>query len=351
MRAMIEDTAERIFRDRCSKDLIDRAEQGVWPAELWQTLEEAGLPLAAVPAEFGGSAGALGDAMAVLRLAGHHAAPLPLAETFLAGWALAGSGQTVPAGPLSVAPVRASDRLRLSRQGGRTVLEGSAGRVPWAREAACLVVLAETDAGATMLAQVDPDACTITPGSNLAGEPRAQVIFEGVAPTELAPAGTEIDTDALWLMGALARAVQMAGALDSALEMTVRYALERKQFGREIAKFQAIQQQIAVMAGHVAAAGKAADTAVAAAENEGDATVAIAVAKARIGEAAGIGSEIAHQVHGAMGFTHEHPLHQRTRRLWSWRDEFGAEAVWQAELGRRIARGGADNLWRFITRT
>jgi len=41
-----------------------------------------------------------------------------------------------------------------------------------------------------------------------------------------------------------------------------------------------------------------------------------------------------------MGFTYEHSLHHATRRLWSWREEFGNEAVWAARLGRMVAEHG-----------
>ena len=80
MRQLIVDTADRIFRDLCTKQVVDAAEQGSWPAALWQTLEEAGLTRAAVPEDAGGAGGSLGDACAVLRQAGRHAAPVPLAE-------------------------------------------------------------------------------------------------------------------------------------------------------------------------------------------------------------------------------------------------------------------------------
>ncbi len=78
MRWLVSESADRIFRDRCDKNCIDAAESGVWPEETWHTLEDAGLTVAAVPEEFGGAGGALGDTMAVLRQAGRHAAPLPL---------------------------------------------------------------------------------------------------------------------------------------------------------------------------------------------------------------------------------------------------------------------------------
>ena len=148
---------------------------------------------------------------------------------------------------------------------------------------------------------------------------------------------------------ALLRAVQMSGCLARTLELSLEYAQERVQFGRPISKFQAIQHQLAVMAGEVAAATRAADGAL---ERLGDSRfqVQLAVAKARVGEAAGIAAEIAHQVHGAMGFTHEHRLHHHTRRLWAWRDEFGNEAHWQRQLGQHVAAVGADQVWDFITR-
>ena len=75
-----------------------------------------------------------------------------------------------------------------------------------------------------------------------------------------------------------------------------------------------------------------------------------AAAKARVGEAAGCAVEIAHQVHGAMGFTHEHSLHQFTRRLMAWRDEHGRESQWQQRLGENIVAKGADNVWDFVVR-
>lgn len=124
----------------------------------------------------------------------------------------------------------------------------------------------------------------------------------------------------------------------------MRHANERVQFGRPIAKFQAVQQQIAVLAANVAAAGAAAD----AAAHDGS-RFAIAAAKARIGEAASLACAIAHQVHGAMGFTREHALHRFTTRLWAWREEFGDETYWWDWLGRDAARHGGSGLWPFVT--
>ena len=352
MRSLIEDQANRIFADLCTKDLVDAAERGEWPDELWRTLEENGLTLAAVPQELGGGGGGIGDGFAVLKLAGRHAAPVPLSGTFLAGWVLAQAGRHVPSGPLSLAASHVGDMLALDKREGRWMLSGHARRVPWGRNAYRLLVVVPSREG-LMGALVDPKGGEVTAGTNLAGEPRDELDFHGVEiPGEdMFPIGDPGVFDTLRRLGAMTRAVMMAGALESALEMSVRYANERKQFGKPIGGFQAIQQQLAALAGQSAASTKIADLAVEALERGEGAEVEIAAAKARVGEAAGLGASIAHQVHAAMGFTYEHPLHQRTRRLWSWRDEYGSEPVWQSDLGRRIAQAGADRLWQFITRT
>ena len=149
--------------------------------------------------------------------------------------------------------------------------------------------------------------------------------------------------------GAAVRLQQMAGALETILEQSVQWALDRSQFGRPIAKFQAVQHNLATLAGEVAAAGAAADLAAEACAGPELGAAEVAIAKVRAGEAAGTGAAIAHQVHGAMGFTYEHTLHHATRRLWSWREEFGNETVWATRLGRMVAAQGADRLWPFIT--
>src|ERR1700735_3317871 len=115
---------------------------------------------------------------------------------------------------------------------------------------------------------------------------------------------------------------QIPGALQSLLHMTTGYATERVQFGKPIGHFQVIQQQIAVMAEHTACALLAAEAAfVESAEQI--AALPIMAAKICVGEAASIGAATAHAVHGAIGFTDEHNLHLKTRRLWAWRAEYG----------------------------
>jgi len=217
--------------------------------------------------------------------------------------------------------------------------------VPWGAAAAHVVALAE-GGDRTMIALVPKGAGRVTADRNLALEPRDTLTFEGAAVAAAAPA--RVASDAAVLYGAMVRAAQMAGALESLLEQSVRYATERKQFGRPIGNFQAIQHNLALLAGHVAAAGIAAEHAFVAADR-GEPRLAVAAAKVRAGEAAGLGAGIAHQVHGAIGFTYEHSLHFATRRLWSWRAECGSESQWAQFLGRTIATQGAERLWADLT--
>jgi acyl-CoA dehydrogenase len=338
------DTVDRICEEHGTRAVLDAAEEGRWPAALWQALDEVGLVRALLPEEAGGSGIAFDDAMATLRRCAYHALPLPLAETLLAGRLLLAAGLDVPQGALTVVPPGA-EPLRVRDVGGQATVSGTARRVPWGDACAHAVLVGDVD-GADWIGLVATSGCVGTVDRNLAGEPRATLTFE--AQRLLAAAPLPGGRERLRAEGALVRSVQMAGAIERILSHSLLYASERVQFGKPIGKFQAVQHMLALLAGHAAAASAVTDMAVEASATQAH-EFAVAVAKARTGEAAGKGAEIAHQVHGAMGFTHEHSLHQSTRRLWSWREEFGNESFWQERIGRTVAERGADALWPMIT--
>ena len=346
---IIVDTATRIFADLCEPQTVNAAEEGHWPAELWDALEESGLTLTWVPDNLGGAGAEMLDGFAVLRAAGRFAAPVPLAETLMAGWLLAQAGIGAPPGPMTIAPVHEDGNLTFGADGK---LQGRARHIPFARTAKHLAVLAKKN-GAPTVALVSAEGLNIRDGLSLAGEPQDTVSFDGAAAiaTGAAPAG--LDPARLARLGAAVRTQQMAGALEHILDQSVQWSLDRVQFGRPIAKFQAVQHNLATLAGEVAAAGAAADGAAETIALEGPgskrALLDVAVAKVRVGEAASNGAAIAHQVHGAMGFTYEHSLHHATRRLWAWREEFGNETLWAGRLGKLVAEQGADELWPFLT--
>jgi acyl-CoA dehydrogenase len=344
IRSMLTASATRLFADHIDARLLDDARRDGWSPALWRSVEESQLPLISIAEAAGGAGGSLSDWAAVLRLAGRFAAPIPLAETGIAGWMLADSRLPLPRGPLAFGPVH-GETITARQHGAQWRLSGSLQRVPWARVAQHLVVLAAGPDGA-IVACVDPVHCEITPGLNLAYEPRDDVTLDNVAvSTSFAAPARSVNQAALALRGALARSLLMAGALETALELSVRYATERVQFGRKIGQFQAIQHELARCAGEVAAAVASALSAAGALERSENALLAVASAKIRSAHAAQEGALIAHQVHGAIGVTAEHALHHSTLRLWAWREEFGNEAYWAMELGRAIAAAGANQLW------
>ena len=298
MDRLIEDTAERIFGDNVDKGVLDAAEAGEFPRALWEVVRDLGLHLVGSPQSGTG----FDDLYGLLRIAGRHAAPLPLAEMLIAN-------------------------ALLDEEDFTTIAVDNV--APWARLADRVLTV-----GGELAV-----AFEVEPASNLAGESRDRVAIRNAQ-------RVNVPRD-LYERLALSRVALMAGALDRILAMALDYAVEREQFGRPISKFQVVQHNLAILAGEVAAARCAFDAAVESFGSPGFA-LQVASAKARLGEAAGIAAEIAHQVHGAMGFTHEHSLHHFTRRLWAWRDEYGRESHWQERLGRRIAQGGGDSVWEFI---
>lgn len=349
--ALLEEAATGIFRDHYTSDLLLAAKHAGWCPELWKVLEETGMSLASVPEDSGGTGGSVQEALTIIRLAGKYCAAVPLADTaLLAGWALARAGLPVPKGPLAFAVAGMESPLTVKQEGGGWKLSGTLGRVPWARFAHALVIVAEHE-GRCVVVSVDPAQYKVSPGINLAGEARDDVVMENAfvssAHVKTAPPGVSVES--AWQRGALSRAVMMCGALDRILEMSVQYSRQRVQFGRPLAKFQAIQQELARLAGDAAIAAACAMSAAGALDG-GTQEFDIAVAKVRAGEAAQSGASIAHQVHGAIGVTEEYLLHHSTLRLWSWRSEYGSEAHWSERLGRTAIEGGSTWLWNTLTR-
>ncbi len=145
----------------------------------------------------------------------------------------------------------------------------------------------------------------------------------------------------------------MAGAMGRALALSIDHANSRQQFGRPLGKFQAVQQSLAVMACEVAAVDAAAAALAARLDLVGfDAAAAdfeIAAAKLRANRAVGPVTGIAHQVHGAIGFTQEYELHRVTIALMRWRGMHGNDAYWAGVLGRQVAGLGGRGLWEAMT--
>lgn len=344
MNRILDDTVRRLFADHARQ--LDRQDD----AELWGRLADLGLTSVGWDETLGGSGGTTGDAAVVVRAAARHAAAEPIAETLLVATAL-GIRTGAPEARWTVAvPAVGWPQLHTAAQ--RTTVSGRLDRVAWGRSADSVALLAQDDGGDVVMVSVPASSCTVEREEvNLAGEPRDTLLLEDVPVSEeQVRRGDGLARRAL-AAAATARSVQMSAAMDGLLEQTVEFANAREQFGRSLSRFQAVQQMIAELAAEVAAARAAADAGVAAlgSLDGGNGWRAAAAAKVRTGRAATTGARIAHQVHGAIGFTQEHSLHKLSTRLWSWREEYGAERYWSELLGAAVIGDGGAELWPSLT--
>lgn len=351
--AQLAEVVDDFFADRCHPDVVRAVEAGRDTAELWASIENLGWTLPTLPEDHGGSGATLADACTILRVAARNAAPLPLGETALIGaWLLHAAGLSVPAGPMTVAPTAPDERIVARRVGDLHVLDGTVHAVPWAPSATTLVVLAADESGAPLVAAV-PAAAPRSFGDrrNLAGEPRGDLDFDGVELPASAAAFAPpfVTREAVILRGALVRAVMMLGALERIRDLTIEHAKARQQFGRPIGRFQAVAQHLAQIARDVALARVAVESAIGATTDDAALPVPeIAIAKVMCGRAARTVPRRAHQVHGAIGVTHEYALQLFTRRVWAWRDEFGDEFVWARALAHAAAAADGG-MWGLIS--
>jgi acyl-CoA dehydrogenase len=326
------DTAARLFGDFATPAALEAAEAGTFPQAAWDAINESGFGLVLVPEASGGIGAGLPEAAAILLAAGEHAVPGPLLELVLGNHLLALAGREPSTAPLALAfaegTVAAAQPLSLRN-------------VPWARAAQQVLVVARTAAGAGLAVVPARELELHAEIGDASGEPLAR--FELPSSTPWQPLAG-LDFDACLRRAALLRGAQMMGAMRWCLERTTAYTQERKQFGREIGKFQVVQQMMAEMASAVVASHAILDAAIADPDNPS----MVAAARSRLGDAADIVFAHGHQVHGAIGFSYEYVLHFRTRRLMAWRDQFGTVAYWRRVLAGSFTGRKADEVWPVI---
>ena len=316
-----------------------------WSAATWHALAGAGLPWVGIATEQGGSGGTLFDVAAILAAIGRHGAAVPVAETaMLGGWMLAEAGLPLPDGPVAVTEATGARQID-----GRLVLDSP---VAWARHADRIVTLLPVGDGIYLIS-LRSDQVSIVPGTNLAGEARDGVIIDApLSDWDAVAISDGLSLDPPWstirYRGSLSRTIMAAGALSAMSQLTIDYTHERHQFGRSVARFQAVQAHLITVAQCAVKAQMAADVAVRALERGGG-QHEIAAARLVVDDAITVGTRAAHQAHGAMGLTQEYPLHRLTRRLWSWRQEWGTTRQWRRELGGIAVGTGADDLYGLVT--
>ena len=325
-RAMIAATIERIGARRCPSSLVRRAEAGGAVDELWDALAQASLDRATAPEAAGGAGLAWRDALPLVLASGQYAMPVPLVESLGAHALAAAAGLQLPAGAAAFAPMRAGDA------------PPQVADLPWG-DRVVSVVGVSADGELRVLEAARAEALH---RRNQAGEVRSSMSWP-----DRQGRIARIDASAVVHLGAALRAAQIAGAMQAVLNMTVRYAGDRVQFGRPIGRFQAVQQQLALMAELVAQATIGAELAF---DGNGPlfdplrAACAKQVASANALQCA----SIAHSVHGAIGITAEHDLQLFTRRLRAWASDWGGAHHWALVLGRGILHGVHGSLWHAV---
>lgn len=310
---------------------------------LWRELESAGY---CDPQNFG-VADPLPQLVEVLRVLGAHGASVPYAESVVLAPVLVPRSEAGE-GYATVADGLRGGTLRMEASAGRLGLSGRVGAVPYLRTAARLVVLGARG-GTAAAALVEPSSIAVETAENMAGEARDSALLRNVPAVEAAcnPCPPEL-VDSWRARGWIASAASIAGALDKVARLSTDFAKERKQFGKPISQFQAIQHHLAALASEAAITAAAVTRAARLLVEDGN-LLGAAAARIRAGAAAGKAARIAHQVHGTIGFTAEYPLERLTRRLWSWRDDYGTERELSEWLGHRIVQAGAQQAWPLIS--
>src|ERR1700677_3014178 len=216
--------ATALFDEFCSWETVGRAESAGWAGELWQILQQTGFTDVPVPDSLGGSDGSVADAAQLLRTAGAHGAPVPLAEAgLIGGWLLTAAGLSLPDGVRTVLPPSAGS-LRL--EGDR--LFGTVSAVAWGHRAHYVVGLVD----GVVIVALGPAATnqrpTVSRAVNLADEARDTLTFDGVPVTALAAAPEGVTEDSLADRAALARAALMAGGLSAVADLRLAVRPSRR---------------------------------------------------------------------------------------------------------------------------
>ncbi|WP_297836990.1 acyl-CoA dehydrogenase family protein [Pseudomonas sp.] len=289
------------------------ADQGAAIATDWQKVVDSGFADLLVDENAGGAGADLATAGEVLQTCGACALPLALATTLWVRAALAREGHGIPQGAIGLACGK--------RIGAGVICSGVAFGtvVDWV-----LVVLGDD---AWLLSMYGAQQATSVEQRSLSVDLAWPAIPVGTLKLE-----HRYDWQAI---GAAIFAALIAGAARSVLQLSLAYAAERSQFGKPIGRFQAVQQQLSVLAEEVYAVRMAAQLALRGTDLQVDPHLA-ALAKARASQAVPNIVAIGHMVHGAIGITEEYDLQLHTRRLHEWRLQFGSERYWQRRLGEAL---------------
>ncbi len=341
MKDILVTTIERIYKKHVTKEVVDVVETGGWASAVWGILTDSEIVNVALAEEHGGAGGDITDLLGLYHITGKYAVPIPVIEATLANLILQQCGGKPTA-----------NNATIHLQKGVQIKGGQAtaivANVPWARHVEELVTVAEIDNQLAII-HVSLQDADITLQQNLASEPRDTVVLKQAQILQQYPI-TAQKWQLFTCWHTAAKNAQMVGAIDRVFELTVRYTKEREQFGRPLHRFQLVQQHIAHLAGEQAMASAAFEN-MSAALLKGTALDEVAYTTICLDEAIRTVTASAHQVHAAVGVTHEHRLHQYTRRLWAWREEGFTASYWKKERANALLTATEEDFWTYLTST
>lgn len=352
---IIADSVEKLFSSEVTREHIIRSEKGEFQQKLWELARASGLPEVMTAEKSGGIEADWSTTAPLFMALGYYQVPLPIAETSIASFLLSAGGtytaSGISEGPIALVDEKQSQTIRANSNG--TQLSGIANNVNWAQHSSYALIGLQQDFLA--LVALNQPGVEIRPAQDLSGMACNQVVLTNAKVDATFQCPWPELTSPVRTCGAVARSAMMVGALEFLLEQSIQYAQDRIQFGKPIGSHQAIQHQLAELAREFSTARVATLSAckdmpsVSASTGGRQASFSAAVAKIRAGDAATRGTYIAHQVHGAIGFTYEHSLNFATRRLWAWRQDFGTSAWWAQKLGESFLTASAEQFWPAIT--
>ncbi len=328
LRAAVRD----LLTDHCdAARVISRTESDApHDLSLWKALADGmGLAGLLVPEGRGGQGATHREAAVVLEELGRAVAPVPYltsavvaTEALLAcadgGEVLASLASARRIGALAVPLHTAPGAFFPAARAADGVLHGELTGIADADAADVLLVPA--DDGGLYAVEADAVGVTVTGQTSLdLTRPLARVVLDGAPGHRVGDAGPAVRRALRAGAGLLAS--EQLGLAEWSLAETVRYLKDRRQFNRPVGGFQALKHRLAQLWLEVvnlrAAARNAADALAAdpaAAGDDADAAVAVAVAQAYAGQVAVRAAEEALQLHGGIGMTWEHPVHLYLKR-------------------------------------
>ncbi len=364
-RRMLRDSAQAFVSERLPvahlRQLRDSADARGHSTELWRAFGEQGYAATLVPESFGGLGLGLCDAGLIAEQIGHTLAPSPFYSTaVLAAWLLAKGGS--PAQQQSWLPRIAAAEVVLAlavdeqarhrpqvlattarRDGARWRIDGDKTFVIDGSAADALIVAAQAESGvALLLVPAGTPGLTIERCVLLDAHLAARVRLDGVLVGADALIGT-VDRGRWLLDGVLdvGRAVaasELVGLADEVFERTVEYLLQRKQFGRLIGEFQALQHRAAELYCELELARALVRQAQQALDRgEPEAALRVAQAKARAGLSANRAVQEGVQMHGGIGMTDELDIGLFMKRARVLHELFGNAAF---HMDRAAVMGG-----------